>query len=297
MALLGCVCLVNGVMQVGGASARRAAPSARPGGYQSVLFWLAWDGGRLQTITWNAVTQVDLFSLSTCVSRDKPASDCRGAASLSQQFNGVRNVRAFVREVHRHGKLALISIGGSTNPNWYYPCRPSTVVAFARNLVRYMKSKGFDGIDLDIEQDAGTGRPVLTAGDLAACTRTVYEDAKAVRTARGRRPLITSDVDPTTNFDIGRIQTAYIDQFNAMSYGASGTALASQIMALETQSHIPAWKITAGLDLGDYPPPKSDCAGTAGYAAAEHLAGVMLWYGQADAPSYPCLQALAPYVR
>jgi len=275
----------------------RAARAARSRTYQSVLFWLAWDGGSLKTIPWKAVTQVDLFSLSTCVGAQQPAADCTAPTSLSAKFNGVSNASSFVRTVHRHRRLAIISIGGSTNPNWYYPCNASNVAAFASNLVRYMRSNGFDGIDLDIEQDAGTGNPVLTAADLRSCTKAVHHDANAVKTALHRTAIVTSDVDPTTNFDIGRIQNPYVDQFNAMSYGANGSALASQITALETDSRIPAWKITAGLDIGDYSPPKSDCAGTAHYAATKRLAGTMLWFGQADAPSYFCLKAIAPYVR
>jgi GH18 family chitinase len=294
VALLGCACALAGT-QVGSASARR--PAAHPRPYESVLFWLAWDGGELKKIPWRATTQVNLFSLSTCVKAGDPAADCTGPASLSAKFNGVSHVGSFVSTVHRHGKLAMISIGGSTNPNWYYPCGPSNVAAFATNLVRYMEANRFDGIDLDIEQDAGTGSPALTAADLRACTRAVHRVAKSVKTARGRTPLITSDVDPTTNFDIGRIQKPYVDRFNAMSYGARGSALASQITALETNSRIPASKITAGLDIGDYPPPKSDCAGTASYAAAKHLAGVMLWFGQADAPRYSCMHAIAVHLR
>ncbi len=293
MTVLCCACVFAGVVETGAASGR----VARPRKYQSVLFWLAWDGGKLGEIPWSAVTQVDLFSLATCVKSGHPAHDCTGPASLSTKFNGISNTRSFVSMVHRHGKLAIISIGGSTNPNWYYPCRPPSVTAFAANLVRYMKSNRFDGIDLDIEQDAGTGNPVLTAADLRACTRAVYDDARSARTALGGMPLITSDVDPTTNFDIGRIQNPYVAQFNAMSYGARGSELASQISALEAKSGIRASKITAGLDIGDYPPPKSDCAGTAGFAAAKRLAGVMLWFGQADSPSHSCLDAIAPYVR
>lgn len=284
-----CVCLAVAVGPAGNAPA-----SARR--YQSVLFWVGWDGGKLSTIPWSGVTQVNLFSLSTCVRKGRPAPDCAGPRSLSAKFNGLSNVGRFVRTVHRHHKLALISVGGSTNPNWYYACNPTNVATFARNLVRYMKSNGFDGVDLDIEQDAGTGSPKLTAADLRACTRTVHDDAKAIKTRRGTVPLITSDVDPTTDFDIGLIQKPYVDQFNAMSYGASGSALAAQIDALEKNSKIAASKITAGLDIDDYPPPQSDCAGTAAYAASHHLAGAMLWFGQADAPSYTCLEAISAYV-
>lgn len=294
-AVVACAVVAAAILQ----AAYSATPAPRTGsrhGYQSVLFWLAWDGGKLSTIPWNAVTQVDLFSLSTCTGAGRPAGDCKDPASLSRRFNGVSNVRAFVRTVHRHGKLALISIGGSTNPDWYFPCSRRHVRAFARNLVRYMRSNGFDGIDLDIEQDAGTGKPALTAADLRACTRDVHRDAQAVRTRLGRVPLVTSDVDPTTDFDIGRIENRWVDQFNAMSYGASGPALASQLAALERKSRIRASKITAGLDIGDYPPPQSDCAGTAAYAAGHHLAGAMLWYGQADAAS-SCLAAIGPFVH
>jgi hypothetical protein len=270
------------------------APAA-PRRYQSVLFWLAWDGGKLDAIRWRAVTQVDLFSLATCVGAGRPFADCAGPSSLSMADNGVGHVRAFVRTVHRHHKLALISVGGADNPDWYYPCSPSNVAEFASNLVSYMRSNGFDGIDLDIEQDAGTGSPALTAADLRLCAQTVHDDVKAVRTASGAVPLITSDVDPTTNFDIGRIERPYVDQFNAMSYGARGKALDAQIKALERSSRIPAALITAGVDLGDYPPPKSDCAGAARYAASHHLAGAMVWYGQAR-PAGSCLRAIGAYV-
>jgi hypothetical protein len=294
LAVLGCACLLTGVLEIGLASARRDAP--RPHGRQSVLFWLGWDGGHLARIPWRSVTQVDLFSLATCVKAGDPASDCTGPTSLSEAFNGIQRVRAFVSMVHRHHKLAMVSIGGSTNPNWYYPCNPGNVAAFAQNLVNFMRSNRFDGIDLDIEQDASTGSPVFTAADLRACTAAVYRDTMATRTSRGRAPLISSDVDPTTNFDIGRIQRPFVNQFNAMSYGARGSKLVSQIHALERQSRIPAAKITAGLDIGDYPAPKSDCAGTARYAKRARLAGTMLWFGQA-AGSSTCLHAIGQYLR
>ncbi len=257
-----------------------------------MLFWLAWDGGKLAKIPWRTVTQVDLFALSTCVKAGHPYADCTGPTSLSEANNGVGHVGAFVRTVHAHHKLALISIGGSGNPDWYYPCNASNVATFASTLVDYMRSHGFDGIDLDIEQDAGTGSPAFTADDLRACTQAVHDDAKSVKTARGHVPLITSDVDPTIDFDIGRIQKPYVDQFNAMSYGVKGKALAGQLKALERKSRIPAALITAGLDLGDYPAPKSDCAGTARWAATHHLGGAMLWFGQARGAS-SCLHAIA----
>ena len=260
-----------------------------------MLFWVGWDGGKLSTIPWSAVTQVDLFSLSTCARKGRPAADCTGPRSLSTKFNGLTAVRGFVRMVHRHHKLALISVEVD-NPDWYYPCNPSNVAAFARNLVRYMRSNGFDGIDLDIEQDAGTGTPRFTAADLRACTRAGHHDAKAIKTRRGTAPLITSDVDPTTDFDIGLIQRRYVDQFNAMSYGASGSSIGSSDRGAREELADPGRQDHGGPGHRRLSPPQSDCAGTAGYAATHRLAGAILWFGQADAPSYGCLRAIAQYV-
>lgn len=93
-----------------------------------------------------------------------------------------------------------------TNPNWSYPCSRSNVAVFASDLVSYVRSNRFDGIDLDIEQHAGTGSLVLTAADLRACTQAVYDDANAAKSAPAAKPLVTSDVDATTDSDIGRIQ-------------------------------------------------------------------------------------------
>jgi Glycosyl hydrolases family 18 len=276
------------------------AASSGSSGFQSVVFWLAWDGGTLSSLPWSAVTQVDMFSLASCVSSGDPEPDCSGPTSVDTEFNGVNNadVSGFVSTVHQNGALAIITIGGSTNPNWYYPCNGSNAATFAQNLVNYMQSNGFDGVDLDIEQDPTTGSPAFTSADLQACVEDVYNDAKAIKTQAGKTPLVTADVDPTTDYDIGQIEEPYIDQFNAMSYGATGSTLASQIHALETQSDIPASKITEGVDIDDDPSTRSDCGSNASWAASNGLAGAMLWYGQADAasPAWECLDAVGPYV-
>lgn len=271
-----------------------ASPPPSPAGFQSVTYWLAWVGGDPATIPWNAVTQADVFSLATCVSAGDPSPDCTGPSAIDTQFNGVSNanVAGLVNAAHQHGRRAIITIGGSTNANWAYPCSSGNVAAFAQNLVNYMRANGFDGVDLDIEQDTPTGNPTFTAADLQACAQDVYKDAKAVRTAAGNVPLVTSDVDPTTDFDIGKIEEPYVDQFNAMSYGATGSQLSQWITNLEHNSGIPASKITVGSDLtGNH-----DCAGASSYAANNGLAGTMVWYGQAPQAS-SCFSQVAPFVQ
>src|SRR2546421_624052 len=81
-----------------------------------------------------------------------------------------------------------------------------------------------------------------------AFNQAVYNDAKAIKTAAGKTPLVTSDVDPTTSFDIGADVNRYVDQFNMMSYGHTCanncSQLAADIAALKNNSGIPASKIT-----------------------------------------------------
>ena len=211
------------------------------------MYWLGWDHDvALSSLNWSGVTQVDDFSLASCDPGDprSVADGCTDPAGVDPWFNTVGDPSSFVSTVHAHGKLAIITLGGSTNPNWHVPCQPANVAAFAHNVVKYMQSSGFDGIDLDVEQDPGIGNPPFTAADLKACAQQIYSDAKAVKTAAGKVPLVTSAVDPTTDLDIGRIENPYVDLFNAMSYASSVSAQEADIANLENQTGIPASKIT-----------------------------------------------------
>ena len=274
-----------------------ARSDPRPHRYQSVLFWVGWDGGKLSTIPWSAVTQVDLFSLSHVrEGKGRPAADCTGPRSLSTKFNGLyRRPSGFVSMVHRHHKLALDLGGRLGQPGLVLtPCNPSNVAAFARNLVRYMRSNGFDGIDLDISRTQGRARH--------GSPQPTSELARGPATATRRRSRPAGAPFP----DHLRRRSD-----DGLRHRADPEAVRRPVQRDELrrerrrigrpdrrareESRIPAAKITAGLDIGDYPRP-SRTAGTAGYAATHRLAGAMLWFGQADAPSYSCLQAIARYV-
>ena len=276
-------------------------PPPPPTTGQNVAYYLGWVGGGLSGVPWNAVTQMDMFSLATCTST--VTSSCPTPASLNSSLNSVptgSSLSSWVGTVHANGRLAMITIGGSTNPNWYYACDSADAATFASNLVSYMQTNGFDGIDLDEEQDANTGSPEFTTADLVACAQDIYQDAKAVKTAAGNTPLITADLNPTYETDIDSDIAPYVDQVNMMLYGSnSGTctgtgtcpAYASGVATLNRLG-IQTSHITAGMSV---PISSTMCSQIGNYASTNGLAGTMLWYLQGDT-NYSCLGAITPYV-
>ncbi len=231
----------------------------------SVAFWTGWESNvSVSQIPWTAVTEVNLMAVEPCNATG--TTDCPTYSSINTDVNAIQcctNVPQLVSTIHANHKLALITIGGSGNLDWYYPCNSSDVSAFASNLVDYMQTNGFDGIDVDIEQDPTTGSPVFSTADLIACITDIYNDAKAVTTAAGKTPLVTADVDPTTNYDIGADELGHVDWFNMMGYDstcADGCArVAQEIGFLETKSGIPASEITIGTDTESGDSPTTSC--------------------------------------
>jgi hypothetical protein len=271
------------------------APSS---GYQSFVDDLAWDQSRAPiastAIPWSGITQMALFSLSSCTTT--VTSACPSVTSIDTSRNGVNsiNLASWVSTVHSHGAKAVITMGGSTNPDWGYVCNSTDAATFATNLVNYAKTNGFDDVDLDIEQSPGTG--TLTSAGLQDCAQDVQTDAHAAG--------LTASAD----FGAGYLDSTseaigpYVDQGELMSYNANSNLTTYQryLTELEKDTGLPASKILIGMEQvggGDgYPAP--NCSSIANWADnTASTGGVMLWDLQADAgQSYSCLDAIAPYV-
>lgn len=187
----------------GAAIPRLAADaSARRAGLQAVTFWLAWDGAITESrVPWDAVTQVDLFALKT--------TDGSALDTATNEIDHI-DVRHWVKLVHQHHRLAIISIGGSNDTNWVHACSATNVTGFTRNLVHYMVSHGFDGLDIDIES---------SPSNWAGCVRAIARAAHAVRTRAGARPIVSVDVDQSWMDSHVAGFYRWPDQFNLMYYG------------------------------------------------------------------------------
>ena len=268
-----------------------AAPPSSGGKEVSVGFDVAFD--RATATPWNDITEDDLFAIQTTA-----------GSSLDTSSNSVGSVDvpAWVATVHAHHRLALITIGGISDQHWEIACDATYRSAFVSNLVTYMQTNGFDGIDLDIEDDAwsaeGPPAPAMTT-----CIEAISTAARATPTAAGARPLISEDVTTPWMGPWVSPSNAYVDQFNLMTYGDTCTpscATFAADVAKTASQGVPTAKMVLGIDDIDSYPPAGDCGKIASYAAQQGLAGVMVWDIHQDAVhnngSFSCFDQLAPYV-
>jgi hypothetical protein len=240
----------------GATTAASAATQAVPSTGQSVAFWLAWSGTIQESqIPWNAVTQVDLFSLTSTTRTSGCSSDC---TTLNTSENGLSrmNVPGWVSAIHQQGKQAMISIGGSTDQDWANACAASNLPGFATELVDYMVSNGFDGIDIDIESLSGAGSQLTL---WANCVQTLAQVAHQATTAAGRTPIVSTDVDQSWMDSAVSRFSQWPDQFNLMYYGyPTGTyscasacsTVNSLVQGLHTTGHVPYDEMVLGMSPG-----------------------------------------------
>ncbi len=268
-----------------------STPSSSSSKGVSVAFDIAFD---LATATpWNDITEDDLFAIQTTAGSGLDTTD-EGLSSV--------NVPQWVANVHTHHRLALITIGGIADQHWEIACNDTYRSAFVTNLINYMKSNGFDGIDLDIEDDTWSAQGPPSAA-MTTCVEAITSAAHATTTAAGARPLISEDV--TTPW-MGSWVTPFqadVDQFNLMTYGDTCanqcSTFASDIQRTASQG-VPKAKMVLGIDDIDSYPSPGDCGNIANYASQQGLAGVMVWDIHTDAVhnngSFSCFDQLAPYV-
>ncbi len=233
-----------------------ASPPTQTVPGQSVAFWLAWSGTIQESqIPWRAVTQVDLFSLTTTTKTNACASDC---TTLNAQPTGISrmNVPAWVAAIHHEGKLAIISIGGSNDQDWAHACAAANLPGFTRKLVRYMVSNGFDGVDIDIESLQGAGAQLTL---WSQCVRAIAEAAHHATTRAGRTPIVSTDVDQSwMDAAVARFEQ-WPDQFNLMYYGYptgsyscanSCAKVSALVQEMHVTGHVPYDEMVLGMSPG-----------------------------------------------
>lgn len=233
-----------------------------------------------QTLPWNAITVLNQFSVMTSSSRDGTITL---AHSLTPAF-----MQAAVAQAHSHHRKILIAIGGAEDNNFDAACNPTNRGKFIANLVGIMQSYGYDGIDLDIEQDFGS--PAHT--DYIACVA-------GVRAALDRispRPMLTMAADPDWQAYMAVQVWQYVDQINLMSYWADVTAIPSKLNNY-TSRGIPKSKLGVGLGTGSdggIDTTAAACGAKTQYVVNNGYGGVMEW--QIQDGSTACLAAVALHV-
>jgi hypothetical protein len=212
---------------------------------------------------WSDLTQVVLFALET---QNGPGLD-------SHLINSV-NPSSWVAAAHSHGVQAFISIGGVDDQNWENACNDSNRAQFVQNLVSYATSRGFDGIDLDIEDNLWSA-----IGPPAPAMTTCIVAVSAAAHAAGLR--ISADVVTNWQGPWFAPSQSYVDQFNLMTYGDNLATMQADVAATVNQG-LPASKFVVGVDVFDGGQPAGGCGQFSSYASQAGLMGAFVWFAQGD---------------
>ena len=266
------------------------------GGLVSGAFDLGWDPVG-SSAPFTNMSQDFLFALQTE----------NGSGLDSSELSAVPSVPSWVAAVHAAHDLAIITIGGSSDQNWQYACSGTYQSAFVSNLINFMVSNGFDGVDIDMEDDAITAE-VPPVALWTGCAEAIIDAAHAATTQAGRSPIVSEDV--ITNWEGPWIQPyqSTLDQINLMTYGdtcSSSTSCASFASDIaDTVSQLcPSGgscdattqsKFVLGLDMNDYPGSEFSCGYAAGYAKAHGYRGAFDWDLVSDEGlgGFPCQTAI-----
>jgi len=253
-------------------------------------YYVGWQQGAYppQTIPWQGITHLIHFSVMTSTAKDSSINTL--AHSLTPAF-----MQAAVAETHRQHRKILLSIGGAEDNNFDAACNATNRSRFIQNLVGVMQTYGYDGIDLDIEQDFGS--PAHT--DYIACVA-------GVRAALNRltpRPALTMAADPDWQAYMAAPVAAYVDQINLMTYWNDVNAIPSRL-AKYTSLGVARSKLGVGLGLGSdggIDTTAAACAAKTQYVLANGYGGLMEWLITDDKALHggltPCVDTIAPHVR
>lgn len=267
------------------ASALVPTPKAKAsGGLVAMGFAIGWQ--MPTTPPWGDITQEDLFALQTT-----------NGTALDTHFLANVNVPQFVADAHAHNVQAMITIGGSSDQNWQNACVGANQAGFVTNLVNYMQSNGFDGIDLDIEDDVWLGEGPPTA-DMTNCIHAISTAAKAVRTQAGNVPLISGDIITNWAGPWWSPSNADVDQYNLMTYGdtVSGGSYNTDVQDTHNQG-IPYNKMVGGIDIIDAPSTSNQATPYMQYAQTNGLLGAFVWDESTDeANGYPTFAQFPPFI-
>ncbi len=171
-------------------------------------YYPGWEQGSMpaSSIDFTALTHVIHFSL---------VPNANG--SLNSTDNGLTtaNSNDIVSHTHAAGKKVLVCVGGANSQTGFQGAASSTNrVTFINNLVSFMSTRGYDGIDIDWEP--------LDPSDANQYTNFVNGLSSALN-AINPRPLLTAAIaSPPTPASLMASLQGQFDQINLMTYDLSG---------------------------------------------------------------------------
>jgi chitinase len=258
--------------------------------------YVGWAQGDPTTLPWQNITALLHFSVMTTAGS---AIDTTGHSLTPAKMT------AAVNAAHAQNKKILLAVGGAEDNTWNTACNSTNRAAFINNLINLVTTYGYDGVDLDIEQDWGA--PAHT--DYIACVSGIRTALNAITP----RPFLTEDADADWQSSMLTQTWRYIDQIHIMAFSHSAlTQAEANALKAELDSYtnlgIPASMLNIGIGLEPGLPDSTanaqPCTEKANYALGTNAfnpahtvyGGTMVWTIQDD-PSihggnYSCMSAI-----
>ncbi len=230
----------------------------------STGYFAQYYGGSYSTIFWNAYTHLCHFSLF-------PSS----SGGLSNDISAAQ-AQAFVAACHQHNKKALICIGGAgASPGFSGACASaSTRATLVRNIVNFMKTNGYDGVDMDWECGEESDNAAMVAK-----FQQLHGELRDSLNKISPRPMMTAAVADWYPNSCASIRD-YCDQMNGMSYYGLVNTM-DVFFATLTSRGVPKSKLGIGFGYDtdnevDVNNP-NDIGAKCLYAISNGYGGVMVW--------------------
>ncbi len=145
---------------------------------------------------------------------------------------------------------------------------------FVQNLIGFATSNGFDGVDLDIEDEY-----FFSHGPPNAAMTTCVN---AIATAGHAAGLyVSADVITNWGGEWWAPSAGNIDQFNLMTFGDDLATMQRDVQDT-IQQGLPAPKFVVGIDVSEHPQPPAGCAQFSDWAGQAGLMGAFVWEAHAD---------------
>jgi hypothetical protein len=179
-----------------------------------------------------------------------------------------------IAAAHAAGLRCVLTIGGATFGSNFAASATSFMSTFVTSIVSAMTTYGYDGLDIDWEEDV-----------TQALFTSLHQNVRAAMPASG---LLTTDVDMGQHTSAVVTAVApYVSHINCLTYYDNGAST----ITYYTGAGIPPGQLTLGLGINQADAPEVDTTQAAvttkcNYAIANNLGGVSAWeMGALTSPS------------
>jgi hypothetical protein len=254
----------------------------------SLGYYCCWNQAAFppSSINWTAFSHISHFTLF-------PHKDgtLDSNVNVPRSLGGQNSINA-VAAAHAAGVRIVICIGGAGVADTFSAaCAPAVIHKFVSNILRFMRTYGYDGIDTDWEEN-------YNDAEFTAWHKELKDSLNAINALGGPHKSLTiagggyfaSHCTPAA---------PYVEQMNDMSYDVPLASEPSRI-AQFTNVGVPKTILGVGIGIGTgngmVDGNAAAWTGKADYSINNGLGGIMEWSVTGGSLQTQCFTALAPYV-